>query len=173
MYNYEENIGKNIRSVREKKGYSQSKLADKCGFSNTVISNYETGKKTPSLYTIAKIARALEVSIDRLYYGDENKAFIEAEPDKGRRIVNAIYYLWSINVINIDDDDYWFNPSTGKEKKSNVLYLLRYGNQIKRLVSSLNDFKKNERTYNNPGQYLELILSSVANEINELDGKTL
>ena len=115
-------IGANIRAVRNKMGISQSKLADKCGFSNTIISNYETGEKTPSLFSLARIAKQLNVSIDRLFYGDENETFITSEPDVGRKVVNAVYLLWEQGVVSLYN--YWhfgYPPNNGDEPNCLVL----------------------------------------------------
>ncbi|SEP68197.1 DNA-binding transcriptional regulator, XRE-family HTH domain [Lachnospiraceae bacterium RM5] len=171
--NYEEHIGENIKSVRISRGLSQQRLAELCGFSNTILSQYENGKKIPNLITTAKIAKALKVIIDRLYYGDENNAFIVAESDDGRKIVNSIYLLWSKGVIsyyekfensiyshmlNCEDDDC--------EKIGIYLNIIKYHEPIKRLIKELNDFEKKKDTYSEPEKFLEMILESVASEIN-------
>ena len=88
---YTQSIRKNIREVRNEKGLSQQALAEKCGFSNTTLSSYENSKKIPGLVTIATIAQNLGVSIERLYYGDENNAFINSVSDDGRKIVNSVF----------------------------------------------------------------------------------
>lgn len=168
-------IGKNIREVRLEKGYSQEKLANMCGFSNTVLSSYENSRKSPNLDTTAVIAEKLNVSIERLYYGDENNAFITATPDYGRKIVNAIYFLWQEDVIG-----YYENYVSGgvemavlndrmqyREPVGLMLQLTKHANCIRRLIAYLNDYKKNEGTYDNPEEYLEMLLSSVAKEINK------
>ncbi len=171
MANYDDNIGANIRQVRDKRGLSQSKLADKCEFSNTVLSNYETGKKIPSLQSIAKIAKQLGVTIDRLYYGDENETFITAETDKGRKIVNAIYYLWDIGLISFYESYSGSFYNANQDGSTTGLYLMinNYIPQIKRLLSQLDEYKKNIETYDEPEKYLEYILSSVAKDINNSD----
>ncbi len=169
------NIGKNIREVRLEKGLSQDKLAQMCGFSNTTLSAYENSKKFPNLDTTAVIAERLNVSIERLYYGDENNAFISAAPDYGRKIVNAIYFLWESGVIG-----YYENYVSGgvemavlndgmqhRQPVGLMLQLTRHANSIRRLIAYLNDYKKNEMTYDNPDEYLEMLLSSVAKEINK------
>ena len=166
MANYEDNIGANIRQVREKAKLSQSKLADKCGFSNTVLSNYETGKKIPSLQSIAKIAKQLNVTIDRLYYGDEAEAFITSEPDIGRKVVNAVYLLWEQGVISLHDYYMGFPPNNGNKPNCLTLYVHKYSEQIQRLIAALDEYKAKRNTFDDPDQYLELLLSSVANEIN-------
>ena len=159
---------------------SQEALANMCEFSNTTLSAYENGRKIPNLVTIAKIAKNLDVSIERLYYGDEDNAFVSSEPNAGKRIVNAIYYLWSVNVIL-----YYENPMPGisrfaddqsEELKGMYIYINQFGQQIKRLILALNEFKVKKETFSNPEQYLEMLLSSVATEINneiQKNGKSL
>lgn len=168
MVNYEEKIGSNIRDVRNKAGISQHKLAERCSFSNTMLSNYETGKNKPSLTTLAKIAKQLNVSIDRLYYGDENEIFITSEPDIGRKVVNAMYLLWELGVVSLHDYYSFGAPFSGQNVNRVVLYVNLYAEQIQRLLVSLNEYRIKKSTYNDPEQYLEIILSSVANEINRM-----
>ena len=167
--NYEDHIGSNIREVRLKLGLSQQYLADLCGFSNTTLSNYENGKKKPGLDTLAKIAKALKVNIDRLYYGDENKSFITSEADDGRKIVNSVYLLWEKGVIRYYEydcgyDDYVIN----KNKKTRGIYVLieKYHVALKRLLTNLDEIKQKRDTYKDPDQYIEGLLDSVATEIN-------
>ena len=165
---YEKKIGENIRKVRNGKKLTQKELAEKCGFSNTVLSAYERGDRTPGLTTLATIATNLEVSIDRLYFGDENEAFITSVPDMGRRIVNAVYYLWSIGVINYVS--FPLNPMPFYESRNGgeYLYILKYSSSIKRLIESLETYKQKENTFDDPNKYLDMLLSSVANEINNM-----
>jgi transcriptional regulator with XRE-family HTH domain len=170
MNSCEELIGKNIKEVRKKTGLSQEMLAMACGFSNTTLSAYENGRKIPNLITIAKIAKELKVSIERLYYGDENSAFINSESDEGKKIVNAIYYLWETGTISyhekIAHDMEYYDIVKENEKLGVYLYINRFGSQIKRLILSLNEFKIKRETYSDPDKYLEILLSSVATEIN-------
>lgn len=164
-------IGKNIKELRKEKGLSQEKLAKMCGFSNTTLCSYENGRKTPGLVTIANIAKSLGVSIERLYYGDENIAFISSEPDEGRKIVNAVYFLWEAGVINYYEDLYHSPGYTGSDpqKKGPVgfLNIEKYFYQLRRLIMSLNEFKAKKTTYPDPEAYLKMLFSSVAAEINE------
>lgn len=55
-----------IASVRDKKGWSQTELADKSGVSRVMIGKYERGEAIPSIDAAKKIADALEVSLDYL-----------------------------------------------------------------------------------------------------------
>lgn len=58
--------GKIIAAVRDKKGWSQTDLADKSGVSRVMIGKYERGEAIPSIDAAKKIADALEVSLDYL-----------------------------------------------------------------------------------------------------------
>lgn len=61
------NIDKNLRALREEKGYSQEKLARLADVANNTIIKIEAGKnQNPTLITLKKIAKALEVSVDNL-----------------------------------------------------------------------------------------------------------
>ena len=174
MNNYEKNIGKNIREVRNERGLSQEKLAERCNISNTTLSMYENSKKIPSLSTIAKIAKSLGVSIERLYYGDENSSFINSEPDLGKKIVNSIYFLWEAGIIEYYENYMsggvgmaMYNIGCEREPVGLMLNIMKYASSIRRLVYSLNEYKKNKDTYPEPEKYLEMLLASVATEINK------
>ena len=53
--------------MREAKGLSQEKLARLADVTNNTVIKIEAGKnQNPTLYTLKKIAKALEVSVDVL-----------------------------------------------------------------------------------------------------------
>ncbi len=56
-------LGKRILALRNKKGLTQEELAERTGLSNTYIAMLETGKRTPSLEALYKLADALNVRI--------------------------------------------------------------------------------------------------------------
>ncbi len=170
MENYEAGIGGNIKEVRLGLGYSQEKLANMCEISNSTLSAYENSKKIPNLITIAKIAKALGVSIERLYYGDENISFVNTVPDEGRKIVNCVYVLWDLGVIHYFENFMSPGMSMGYpgegERNGFFLDIARHPMSIRRLINSLNEYRSRENTYAEPEKYLEILLSSVATEIN-------
>jgi putative transcriptional regulator len=59
-------IGKNIRKFRKKKGFSQLDLAAACGFEESSIGRLENGKTNPTIKTLVKIGKALEVKLTDL-----------------------------------------------------------------------------------------------------------
>jgi len=66
-------LAKNIKRLREKKGLSQEKLARLADVANNTIIKMESGEnKNPTLDTLKKIARALEVGVDNLIKNNNN-----------------------------------------------------------------------------------------------------
>ncbi|MBI4226179.1 helix-turn-helix transcriptional regulator [Candidatus Roizmanbacteria bacterium] len=64
---FTEIVGANIRKIRTKKRLSQDELAHRCGFYRTYINLVETAKRTPSSYTLYRIAKTIRVKVDDLY----------------------------------------------------------------------------------------------------------
>lgn len=57
-----------LKRLREEKGFSQKRLADEAGINKMLISKYETGRSTPSMENLGKIAKALEITVDYLVF---------------------------------------------------------------------------------------------------------
>lgn len=80
-------IGFTIKKRREQLNISQGKLAKKCGWENrTRVSNYELGKREPSLDDIVLISHALECSIE--YLAGESDAISTSDGDLENKIPN-------------------------------------------------------------------------------------
>jgi transcriptional regulator with XRE-family HTH domain len=63
-------FGQRLRTVRRDKGFaSQEALADVCGLDRTYIGGIERGERNLSLVNVAKIAKALKMSISELTAG--------------------------------------------------------------------------------------------------------
>ena len=61
------NITKNLRKLREAKGLSQERLTRLADVANNTIIKIEAGKnQNPTLNTLKKIAKALEINVDDL-----------------------------------------------------------------------------------------------------------
>ena len=59
-------LADNMMLLRKKKAISQAELGKMIGTSGDVIGRYERGDISPSIEAVAKIADALEVSVDYL-----------------------------------------------------------------------------------------------------------
>jgi transcriptional regulator with XRE-family HTH domain len=59
-------FGTALKKLRAEKRIEQAALAKEIGFSNGIISLYETGKRIPTLYALLKLAEYFNVSLDAL-----------------------------------------------------------------------------------------------------------
>jgi len=60
-----QNLSNNIKRLREGKGLSQEKLARLADVANNTLIKMESGEnKNPTLETLKKVAKALDVSVD-------------------------------------------------------------------------------------------------------------
>jgi transcriptional regulator with XRE-family HTH domain len=55
-----------IKQFRTKRRLTQSQLANKAGISQSVLSDIENGKVNPTVPTLYKIAKALNVDMNKL-----------------------------------------------------------------------------------------------------------
>ena len=62
-----------IKKLRLEKGWSQERLAKEAGLAQSFIHAVETGKKSPTMRSLRKIARALEVPIEELIRYEEEE----------------------------------------------------------------------------------------------------
>jgi transcriptional regulator with XRE-family HTH domain len=53
------NIGKNIRSLRKSKGWTQEQLAEKAGINDKEVSHIEQGRRNITIETLIKISSSL------------------------------------------------------------------------------------------------------------------
>jgi transcriptional regulator with XRE-family HTH domain len=63
-------FGQRVRQLRHTQGLSQEELAHHVGLHRTYMGGIERGERNPSLKNIAKIARALGVSLSELFNFD-------------------------------------------------------------------------------------------------------
>lgn len=61
-------LGERIKALRAEAGLSQAELAEHIGGDGRQISRYENGRITPSLDALARIAQALNISLDHLVF---------------------------------------------------------------------------------------------------------
>lgn len=57
-----------LKTIRELRGFSQSKAAEMLGISTDTLSNYERGKSYPDIPTLRKIEKIYEVRYDQLIF---------------------------------------------------------------------------------------------------------
>jgi transcriptional regulator with XRE-family HTH domain len=125
-------FGQRLREARVASGLSQSELEDISGIPKARLSRYENGHVEPSIQTLARLSRALNVSEASLL-GDQ-RAILEdffqilydrgvriTSSDQGARIAHAIADLLDALAVRVDpveaDETTTFPPvSDGQEQ---------------------------------------------------------
>lgn len=74
-------MGRRLRNLRSKRGYSLRTLANRSGLNVNTLSLVENGKSSPSVSTLQQLAQALDVRLS---------AFFESEPLEKRVIYTPI-----------------------------------------------------------------------------------
>lgn len=111
----------NIRQIRLARGMTQKQLAELVDVSESMISQYESGKKSPSNETLLKLGEALDCSVSDIL--DDRKAFdfalstlerdliqkYRAMDERGRRVVEAVI------DAQADFDDYRMVARSGRK----------------------------------------------------------
>lgn len=62
-----------IKRLRLEKGWSQKRLAEEAGLSQSFIHSIEVGQKSPTIRSIRKIAKALGVPVEEIIREGETK----------------------------------------------------------------------------------------------------
>jgi transcriptional regulator with XRE-family HTH domain len=62
-------IGLRIRDVRKQQGFTQEKLAEAAGYDSAYIGHIETGRYSPSVYTVWRMAKAMGVDLGDMLKG--------------------------------------------------------------------------------------------------------
>jgi transcriptional regulator with XRE-family HTH domain len=100
-------IGERLSELREQKKLSQGDIEKRTGLLRCYVSRVENGHTVPSIETLEKMARALEVPLYRLFYDGD-------QPAKAPAVFNR----------KSSDEGLW--GSSGKDAK--------YLNQLRRLL---------------------------------------
>ncbi len=67
-------IGMRLKKIRESKGFTQIKLSKLAGVSNSLICDIEAGRVCPSMKTLFKLAKALEIGVELFFVPEYSAA---------------------------------------------------------------------------------------------------
>ena len=56
-------LGRSVRELRERRGWSQRRLADAAGMTQTAVARFEAGGTVPTLPVLDRLARALDADL--------------------------------------------------------------------------------------------------------------
>ncbi len=80
-------IGERLRELREEKHLSQGQIEKRTGLLRCYISRVENGHTVPSIETLEKWARALEVPLYQIFYdGEESPSTPQPATTSGSRL---------------------------------------------------------------------------------------
>lgn len=91
-------LGKNIKLMRKNVGWKKSELAEKCGVSKEIVSEWEKDKREPSVREYKSLSKLFDVTIDKLM---ENEEIAD-------RAMEQIYKDWSFYIGDVIKDLYEF-----------------------------------------------------------------
>ena len=96
-------IGKRIRTLREAKGLSQGEIEKRSGLLRSYISRVEGGYTAPSLATLDKFAKALEVEPYQLLFrgpGHPTAPRVPPQASQSKSVRKLIKYFEDMNTPN-------------------------------------------------------------------------
>lgn len=67
--NLQKKFGKHLKKIRTEMGVSSAELSRRSFIEKPHITRLEKGETNPTLFTLQKIADALEISMDQLFKG--------------------------------------------------------------------------------------------------------
>ena len=95
-------LAQSIRSLRLRNGMSQRQLALRMSVPRTYVSKIENEKATPTLSSLERLARALEVSVPSLLTGGERSRQEEVRELMEDQFVAEVYpYLSQLNGMQM------------------------------------------------------------------------
>ena len=124
-------VGNRIRFLRKQAGFTICQLAEMAGIDGGFTNCIETGKKTPSLRTLAKIANALNVPIIDIFadqrfkvdnildhqVSNQIRAILNGKPQKEREKFLAV-----------------LKTLKNRDTLAAIFEILRTGNRTRRLI---------------------------------------
>ena len=82
-------LGQKLRKLRKEQNLTQLELAQQVGITNGQVSTIERGVSSPSLATLHRIARALNVPMQEFFEDERNKEIEVVRKGKGRTVAST------------------------------------------------------------------------------------
>ncbi|MEM7345125.1 MAG: XRE family transcriptional regulator [Chloroflexota bacterium] len=96
-------IAKNLQSIRKEQSLSLDKLAELTGVSKSMLRQIETGKSSPTIATLWKVANGLRIPLTALLR-EENPEVIQKRFDEGTPIIGNSEGHRLLSLIPFDPD---------------------------------------------------------------------
>lgn len=125
-------IGQRIRELRESKKLSQGDLEKRTGLLRCYTSRVENGHTVPSVETLEKYARALEIPLYRIFY--EGK---EPPKDTGIHAADGGKPMWGAKERERDELRKFVKAFLRMDKRGRTLLLSMVQGMVRRNRSSV------------------------------------
>ncbi len=83
-------VSKNIKKLRQDRGFTQDGLAEKINVSRQAISSWENGRTQPDLEMLEALSEAFGVPMEELIYGEKRKTTLAEAEAKENRVSTAV-----------------------------------------------------------------------------------
>jgi len=108
-------VGEKIKQLREKKGLSLKEVADATGFSTALLSQMESHLVSPSLGSIIKLAKALDVRVGDFFGETEGEPFAIVRKDERKTVSRfaskeGVSYGYSYESLGFEKKDRRMEP---------------------------------------------------------------
>jgi transcriptional regulator with XRE-family HTH domain len=116
-------VGKTIREIRKKQRMTMKEVAEKIGVSESLISQIENDKISPSIDTLLKIAEVLNIDFDYLFkqFKKDNPINIIHKNKRTKILRDGILYEL-LSKIEADDEHkieaYYLEIKTGNKREN-------------------------------------------------------
>lgn len=97
-------LGLRIQTLRKARGIKRNPLAEAVGIQSQTLAKYESGENIPRADVLARIARALNVSVDYLMFGTEFEREMSGEQDETIAMLHAARLLLRTQGLFFDKD---------------------------------------------------------------------
>jgi transcriptional regulator with XRE-family HTH domain len=108
-------VGEKIKQLRERKGFSLKEVADATGFSTALLSQMENHLVSPSLGSLIKLAKALEVRVGDFFGETQGEPFAIVRKDERKKISRfaskeGVSYGYSYESLGFEKKDRRMEP---------------------------------------------------------------
>ncbi len=108
-------VGEKIKALREKKELSLKDMADRTGFSTALISQMENHLVSPSLGTLIKLAKALDVTVGDFFGEGHKEPYAIVRKDERKTISRfaskeGVKYGYSYESLGFDKKNRHMEP---------------------------------------------------------------
>lgn len=139
-----------LRNIRKEKGITQEVLAHKLGITKGMISQYETGKRTPKLDTIKKIAAALGCNVNSLISRDTIMDIIQEGKTEQAQLekLSTFYHLSTNEIVDLIEQHLFFDPTNDNKEILDLFAKLNLHGRDK-VIQYARDLLENPKYKNN------------------------